>query len=280
MTKIKINNPSARYYDENYEDYVRYSGEHFHRGLWHENTKTHEESLINTTKKAIEHLMIRQGDRVLDAGCGTGGSCRFIARHFDCEVYGITLSDELYNAAIQKNRQLEQKNLPRILIMDFVRTGFKKESFTKIYSIESMVHAESKESYIKEVYRILKKGGRIVIIDYFLLKKKISLNDKKIYKEWCKGWCLPSVLPYEKFYNVLKKEKFASIHFEDLSPLVQKSSFLIHQSAENMLPLVHIKTLSGEMPESRLHHTIANYRQKECFDNGIVLYGLFSAEKE
>ena len=48
---------------------------------------------------------------------------------------------------------------------------------------------------------------------------------------------------------------------------------------ENLLPQVHVKVLSGDLPESRLHHTLANYRQKECFDRGIIMYGLFAAMK-
>jgi len=275
-----INNPTAQYYDENYEDYATgWSEDHIHYGLWYEDTKTHEESLINTTKKAVEHLSIQRNDKVLDAGCGTGGSCRYIAQHFECEVYGIVLSNELINAAYQITKKMKHYNKPTIFLMDFLNTGFKDESFSKIYSIESMIHARSKKSYIEEVYRILRKKGKIVIMDYFLLKNKLTKDDEKIYNEWLNGWFLQPAFPLKKFDKLLKKQGFTSIYFEDITPLIRESSILMHQSAENLLPQVHAKVLSGELPASRLHHTLANYRQKECFDRGIIMYGLFAAVK-
>ena len=51
-----------------------------HYGFWEKNTKTTEESIINTNKFVIKYLDINDNDTILDAGCGIGGTSIFIAK--------------------------------------------------------------------------------------------------------------------------------------------------------------------------------------------------------
>jgi len=63
-----------------------------HYGLWDDNTKSLQESLINTNKTLADIAQIGSKARVLDAGCGVGGSAIWLARNIGCHVVGITLS--------------------------------------------------------------------------------------------------------------------------------------------------------------------------------------------
>lgn len=280
MKNNKIINASADYYDENYSFYMNgWSEDHFHYGLWYDDTRTHEESLINTILKVVEQAGISGQESVLDSGCGTGGACRYLANYVKCNIIGITLSNELFNAAQLLNKNKYNVKRPLIMIMDFLQTGFKDRAFTRIYSIESMSYARQKKDYIKEAYRILDHGGILSVIDAFMIKKDLGHDDEQILNELCRGWCIPPLAYKQEFHLLLSEAGFESITFENLTEPAKKSSILMHDAAEALLPDIYLKYLSGNIPQSMLYHTIALIRQKECIDRGIWIYGIYSAVK-
>lgn len=63
-----------------------------HYGLWYDNTRSLAEAVGNTNKFILEALHIDADDRVLDAGCGVGGTSIYIAEVTGATVHGITLS--------------------------------------------------------------------------------------------------------------------------------------------------------------------------------------------
>ena len=69
----------VRYYDRTWFDYRLVWVRHrnymaMHWGYWDENTKTHTESLLNMNRAVAAKGDLRPGMRVLDAGCGNGGT--------------------------------------------------------------------------------------------------------------------------------------------------------------------------------------------------------------
>lgn len=52
-----------------------------HYGIWHDDTKTLQEALINTNEILCDMAHISEHDVVLDAGCGVGGSALWLAKH-------------------------------------------------------------------------------------------------------------------------------------------------------------------------------------------------------
>merc|ERR1711992_527696 len=52
-----------------------------------------------TTKDFVERLDLKPGDKVLDVGCGIGGSAFYMARNYGVDVYGFDLSQNMINIA-------------------------------------------------------------------------------------------------------------------------------------------------------------------------------------
>ena len=64
-----------------------------HYGYWDEKVNSFPESLLRMNEIMIETAEIKSTDKVLDAGCGVGGSSIFMATVLGCKVTGITLSE-------------------------------------------------------------------------------------------------------------------------------------------------------------------------------------------
>lgn len=106
--------------------------------------------VVNPSKKDI----------ILDAGCGTG---RYISElKKKCKkVIGVDFSSDMLEVARYKNPDVEfyQADLTKGL-------SFKKESFDKIISSLVFSHFKDIEPPLREMHRLLKKGGRIFITDF------------------------------------------------------------------------------------------------------------------
>src|SRR5437762_3656862 len=91
------NNDISRYYDLSEVHYRRVwnldkSGS-LHYGYWDESVKNFDEALLNINKVLADHAEIKEGEKVLDAGCGVGGSSIWLAKEKNCEVVGISLNE-------------------------------------------------------------------------------------------------------------------------------------------------------------------------------------------
>src|SRR3989338_3874518 len=65
-----------------------------HYGYWEKDTKTLDEALLNTNRFMAKIGKINAKMKILDAGCGVGGSSIWLAKNYGAEVTGITISDK------------------------------------------------------------------------------------------------------------------------------------------------------------------------------------------
>lgn len=104
-----------------------------------------------------EQLGDLRGKRILDAGCGKG---RFASRIKDatpsCEIHGVDVSEELL------------KKVPASIIVrkgSILNLPYDSDSFDAVFCVEALEHTIRIERAINELCRVLKPGGRLVIID-------------------------------------------------------------------------------------------------------------------
>jgi malonyl-CoA O-methyltransferase len=115
------------------------------------------DSRIYHVKLIREHLGDLRGKRVLDAGCGKGRFARiFQEQEPEAEIWGLDISEEMlrYVPAGIQTKAGSMTELP-----------FADAYFDGVYATESLEHAVEIEKAVAEICRVVKKGGRIAIID-------------------------------------------------------------------------------------------------------------------
>jgi len=222
-----VPNDIAEYYDTTQNHYTRWwnLGKTFslHYGIWDETVKNFSGSLINTNRIMMETAGISSADKVLDAGCGVGGAAFYINRMRDAQVTGISLSDrqiKYANEIVEKNNLADKVSFG---IMDFTRTDFKDESFDVVWACESVCQTADKGAFIKECYRILKKGGRLVLADFFLTDDNQTDRHSWIRK-WCDTWAVTALVSCDAFTAGLKDQGFNNIKTADYTDNIKKSA--------------------------------------------------------
>ena len=112
---------------------------------------------------------IKQGDHVLEIGCGTGLFTEKLFQETKAEITGIDISEELLEIAGNKLPGVNFK------IDDAMNLSFADESFDVVCGSSVLHHLEMEKAY-DEFYRVLKPGGRMVFAEPNMINPQILVQ--------------------------------------------------------------------------------------------------------
>lgn len=103
--------------------------------------------------------------RVLDVGCGVGGTSRCLAREFGCHITGIDLTDEYCRAAAMLSDRTGLAELVDYRQGDATSLPFPDASFDIVWTEHAAMNIPDKPKLYREMHRVLKPGGTLAIHD-------------------------------------------------------------------------------------------------------------------
>lgn len=272
----------AEYYDTTQVHYEKWWNlkKHLslHYGIWNKSTKTFGDAINNTNKLLLESCGISESDKVLDAGCGIGGAAFFINKTTNARVTGISLSQKQISSA-QKIAAKNQLSEVEFSVMDFSNTTFPSESFDVVWACESVCHAPNKVDFIKESFRLLKKGGKLILCDFFLTdnnqKDKFNWIDK-----WKMTWAVPDFVTIDLFNKDLKSVGFNNIDHWDYTDSIRKSARrMYYASLLGAIPSEVYNLLNPNVSRfAKTHYKCGRYQYKALNEN-LWRYKMILAEK-
>ncbi|MEW5701572.1 MAG: methyltransferase domain-containing protein [Candidatus Zixiibacteriota bacterium] len=228
-----------------------------------------------------ERARISATDSVLDSGCGWGGSTIWLYQNRKCDALGITLEGEQVAKCWEKAEDAKVARYVNFLRADFHDTPFRDGAFDVVWALESFCHSDDKPRVLREAHRLLKRGGRLIVADYFRAARDLNEPADSLLRVWLDQWVVPGLDTIPEYTTYLVQAGFETLDAEDITDRVRFSSLLLYKKGCRLAPFARL--LNKLRPWFYTDMSHANWRssilQHEALEAGAWRYGIILARK-
>ena len=159
----------------------------------------------------IGRLDLEADSRVLDVGCGLGGSAFVMARDFNLNVDGIDLSKNMLALA---NAKLVERGLEdRVKLewgdcLELDRPDF----YDAVYSRDVFLHIQDKARLFSVLNNSLRVGGQLLFTDYCCGPQPWAVDFASYVED--RGYCLHTL---DDYAGLISEAGFEQVVYEDLT---------------------------------------------------------------
>lgn len=279
-------------------------GEHMHHGYYGADgnlKKERRQAQIDLIEELLgwagvpSNQALCEPYRILDVGCGIGGSTLYLTEKFGSiaqnnlksdggvdrvTATGITLSPVQANRAIERAKIAGLESNVNFLVADALNMPFPDESFDLVWSLESGEHMPDKIKFLQECCRVLKPGGTLILATWChrpLGETAGELTDaeRKELAEIYRVYALPYVISLPEYEEIVRSLPFTSIRTADWSKAVAPFWDVVIDSALTPSAIWGLLT-SGW---TTIQAALALGLMSRGYESGLIRFGLICAVK-
>jgi len=269
----------AGFYDRSSKLWEEVWGEHMHHGYYIPEDRTdHQQAQIDLIDEVLKWANVTTAKKVVDVGCGIGGSSRHIARKYPgSTAQGITLSPyQAYRGnELAKEQGLEAS--ASFQVADALDMPFTDNSFDLVWSLESGEHMPDKEQFVNELFRVAVPGGRIIIVtwchrDLDPGESSLTKKELKLLKAINRAYYLPEWCSVDDYVKLLEKNGATDVRREDWSYIIAPFWKAVIRSSLNLRSVWGLLK-SGFSTQRGAYAMLLMLRG---FDKGLIKFGLLT----
>jgi cyclopropane fatty-acyl-phospholipid synthase-like methyltransferase len=203
--------------------------------------------------------------RVIDAGCGAGGTIFFLRERLGGEYDGLTLSPAQHHRATREAGRRNQTASCRFHLRSYESDlgDLARGGVDMVVAIESLAHSPNPARTIANLSRALTVGGRLVIVDD--VPDEALPEDDEDFIAFRNGWQCAALARFSTLVEALRDASLSIEKNEDLTAQVTlRRSFMLEQLvranryARRLLrgtrASVLVDALAGGLMLERLYH--------------------------
>jgi ubiquinone/menaquinone biosynthesis C-methylase UbiE len=226
-----------------------------------------------------EMVAPRPGDRVVDAGCGLGAADRSLAARYGAFVCGLNVHHGQIMAACGRGKESTGSGRVCFSRQDYTEMGIASDCVDIVWGLESICHCEDKRAFLSEAYRVLRRGGRIMVADFFQTREALRAADAENVRTWTAGWAIPNLAAVDGFRELLQQAGFTNVRYRDIRRNVLPSSKRLYKASFVARPIHAPLEMCGLRSAIQGANIAAARLQYRTFLDDACTYGIFVAEK-
>ena len=168
---------------------------------------------MNKIHHTLKKLNLKEGESLLDIGCGWGTLLIEAAKKYKVKGLGITLSDEQYKKFSERIVEENLQDYLEVRLMDYRDLEKSGLTFDKVVSVGMLEHVgrTNYDLYFKNINAVLKKGGVFVL--HYISGMKETEGDAWIKKYIFPGGMIPSL---REIINISAENNYCTVDVESL----------------------------------------------------------------
>jgi tocopherol O-methyltransferase len=142
-----------------------------------------------------------------------------------------------------------------------------------------MSSASDKKAFIAEAYRLLKKGGRLIVSDFFL-REENQEDKRSLIRKWLETWFMNSLVSCDLFTEQLRQQGFDTKQKLDYTAQINKSAKkLYHASLLGAIPAELYNLFHPGVSKFSKNHYKCGYYQYKALKADLWRYNMVLAVK-
>ncbi|XP_058103825.1 probable tocopherol O-methyltransferase, chloroplastic [Magnolia sinica] len=234
--ELSLRQGIAEFYDESSGVWENVWGDHMHHGFYDPHVEAsiadHRAAQIRMVEEALRFAGVpgeeedgrrKRPKRIIDVGCGIGGSSRYLARKYGATCQGITLSPVQARRAQALAVAQGLGDKVSFQVADALEQPFPDGQFDLVWSMESGEHMPDKTKFVSELARVAAPGATIIIVtwchrDLSPSEDSLKPEEKNLLSKICDAYYLPawcSAADYVRIAQSLSLEDIKTADWSD-----------------------------------------------------------------
>ena len=202
---------------------------------------------------------IKASDRVLDVGCGLGGTARHLADQYQCKVLGIDLTEEYIAVGKDLTERVGLSDRVSLQQGSALAIPHADNSFDIGWTEHVQMNIADKHRFYAEIARVLKPGGRLVFHDIFR-----GIGDAPLYPvPWAEDASISALATEQEAQSAIAE---AGLEIDQWIEKNQQSMAFFEQVFARIKadgpPPIGIHLLMGDNAKQKLQNYLSNLGDK------------------
>lgn len=223
MIQEPVQTTSIRsHYDNLSHLYKTFWGDHIHHGYW-EGDQSRAAVQVRLIEELVRMAEVGRGARVVDIGCGLGGSAIWLAENLACSVLGLTISPVQVKIASSMAKAAAVGDRVSFTVFDANRVDTLPGRFDLVWAIESTEHLMDKPAFIRAAARMLEPGGKLALCAWLIADRFDSAEHEALARGVCRGMLCPSLASMLEYREWMTAAGFVRIRTRDITRNVERT---------------------------------------------------------
>jgi cyclopropane fatty-acyl-phospholipid synthase-like methyltransferase len=228
MSTAEQKDQVRRYYDRNTRRFLAHGegGKELaiRRSVWAPEVNDRAEAMQYVNSRILREMEEIDARRILDLGCGVGGSILYLASRKPGSYTGVTLSPVQARMAERVLSSVDGSDT-EVKAGDFSGREFwgsLSDPADLAFSIEAMVHVADLQGVLSGAAGVLRPGGRLVVMDDFLAEREpVSSKERRWLREFREGWRAAGLRRVSDLLEEARRHGFEPVREEDFTPYLE-----------------------------------------------------------